>query len=95
MEKSKLDSNCSLASLTVADLEAIVESIVDRKINQDKNYLQHTAPANNEDISKIPFDTTTRPFTEIITEISNEISAEEWAILPKDASENFNNYLYD
>ncbi|MEQ9551989.1 MAG: hypothetical protein RIM23_20570 [Coleofasciculus sp. G3-WIS-01] len=82
----------SIATLTLDDLEAIITSIVEKILQQEKPNRQ------SEDLPTAvidrPYDATARPFWEIVTQLATQVSKQEWADVPSDASEKLDDYFY-
>jgi hypothetical protein len=83
----------SIASFTVADLEVFVTNIAKKVIQQEQgNPLLGGLTA--EEILAKAYDTTVRPFWEVALEMFKDLTEEDWAGIPTDASANVDYYLY-
>ena len=80
----------SVASLTLAELENLIEDIVE-KYNQKSQEKQSKLIEFSKEAN---FDETARPLWEIIEERTSTIPDEDWAKVPADASERLDYYLY-
>lgn len=84
----------SIATLTLDDLEAIITSIVEKILQQEKPNRQSEDLPSQPAVIDRPYDATARPFWEIVTQLATQVSQQEWADVPSDASEKLDDYFY-
>ncbi|NEP45796.1 MAG: hypothetical protein F6K35_43970 [Okeania sp. SIO2H7] len=89
MSITSFEPNMSVASLTIAELEAFVKKII-----QQSDRSQESSIIPSHIILDAPFDETAVPFWEITAALAAEVPDEIWATVPEDASEQVDRYLY-
>ena len=89
MTTTSFDPNRSVASLTMAELEAFVRKTVQQT---EKSQPKSLIPPETD--LESPFDPSAPPFWEIVAERAAEIPDEIWETVPEDASEQVDHYLY-
>ena len=80
---SQVTENSTIEKLTFAELETLVTTIVNKTISQTPNISLNKT-----------FDPTAKPISEIAAELAAEIPDEAWDLLPSNASELVDEYLY-
>ncbi|MDY6804437.1 MAG: hypothetical protein SXA11_11615 [Cyanobacteriota bacterium] len=76
------EPNRSVASLTMAELEAFIKQTIEQS---DRSRESSVIPSHI--ILDAPFDETAVPFWEITSALAAEVPDEIWATVPEDASE--------
>ena len=89
MTSTPFDPNRSVASLTMAELEAFVRKTVQQT---EKSPPKSLIPPETD--LESPFDPSAPPFWEIVAERAASLPDEVWATIPEDASEQVDRYLY-
>ena len=89
MTTTPFDPNRSVASLTMAELEAFVRKTIQQT---EKSPPKSLIPPETD--LESPFDPSAPPFWEIVAESAAKIPDEVWATIPEDASEQVDRYLY-
>lgn len=89
MTTTPFDPNRSVASLTMAELATFVRET----IQQTTNHQPQNLISGEIDLDS-PFNPSAPPFREIVAEQTANIPDEVWAIVPEDASEQVDRYLY-
>lgn len=93
MTSAQPTSNETISSMTIAELTALIDERARKLIEREqKGDPQKGDPLLGglvkEEILNKPYDTSARPLSEIIAEIGNELTEEDWAEVPTDASVN-------
>ncbi len=95
MTTSQPESNYPISTLTVAELETLITNIVQKVLSQPNNQPEEDEQAQTTiEAKEFTYDTTVRPFSEIIFELASQIPEEELAKIPRDASYKLDEYLY-
>jgi len=84
---NSLDPNQSVAELTIAELEAFIkETMIQMETSRSKTLIP---PEVNLESS---FDSSAKPFLDIVAEQMADIEEEIWDSIPEDASEQLDRY---
>ena len=99
MTITSFDPNKSVASLTMAELEAFIKEIVQKSdvasaTLRERSRESSIIPSHIMLEANAPFDETAVPFWEITAALAAEVPDEIWATVPEDASEQVDRYLY-
>ena len=99
MSITSFDPNKSVASLTIAELEAFIKEIIQKSDVASATLRERTEessiiPSHIMLEADAPFDETAVPLSEIVAALAAEVPDEIWATVPKDASEQVDRYLY-
>ena len=87
---NSLDPNQSVAELTIAELEAFIkETMIQMETSRSKTLIP---PEVNLESS---FDSSAKPFLDIVAEQMADIEEKIWDSIPEDASEQLDRYLYE
>ena len=87
---NSLDPNQSVAELTIAELEAFIkETMIQMETSRSKTLI---TPEVNLESS---FNSSAKPFLDIVAEQMADIEEEIWESIPEDASEQLDRYLYE
>ncbi|MCY6491958.1 hypothetical protein [Leptolyngbya sp. GGD] len=88
----------TIASMTIADLDARVIQLAKQIISEEKQREGKGSPLLGgltvEEILEKPYDTTARPLSEMVQEIFGGLPDEAWEGIPTDGSANVDHYLY-
>jgi len=99
MTITSFDPNKSVASLTMAELEAFIKEIVQKSdvasaTLRDRSRESSIIPSHIMLEANAPFDETAVPLWEITAARAANVPDEIWATIPEDASEQVDRYLY-
>ncbi len=99
MNITSFEPNKSVASLTMAELEAFIKEIVQKSdvasaTLRERTQAEESSIIPSHIILDAPFDETAVPFWEITAALAAEVPDEIWATVPEDASEQVHRYLY-
>lgn len=89
MNTTSFDPNRSVASLTLAELEAFIKQTIQQTEQSPPKYLISALAELDT-----PFDASAPPFWQVIASHTAQIPDEVWATIPEDASEQVDHYLY-
>jgi hypothetical protein len=99
MTSSSQQQSDSIASWTIADLDARVIQLTKQAILEEKRRQEKGDPLLGglvkEDILSQPYDQSARPFWEVALEMFGDLPDEVWSGIPTDASAQVDHYLYD
>lgn len=88
-----MPENTTIEKFTLADLENLITEIVNKTISQNESLSSENTQSQFVIYEK-KFDPNAKPISEIFAELAAEIPDEEWDLLPSNASELVDEYLY-
>jgi hypothetical protein len=94
MTSAQPTANETIASMTIEELTALIDDRARKLIEREQKGDPFLGGLVKEEILNKPYDATARPLSEIIAEIAHELTEEDWAEVPTDASINVDHYLY-
>jgi hypothetical protein len=92
MVESKSQPTDSISTMTRAELEALIATIVQAKLQQQDSYEMQIQQIKQKLAQ--PYDTTAPSLLRIAQDLAAQVPSEDWAKIPKDASQRYKDYLY-
>lgn len=94
MTSAQPTTNETIASMTIGELTTLIDDRARKLIEREQKGDPFLGGLVKEEILNKPYDASARPLSDIIAEIANELTEEDWAEVSTDVSINVDHYLY-
>lgn len=88
MTSTQPTANETIASMTIEELTALIDDRARKLIEREQKSDPFLGGLVKEEILSKTYNASARPLSEIIAEIANELTEEDWAEVPTDVSVN-------